>query len=89
MSFWDFRNKKRLAQTRTCSQHTLWVSLSLICAGKYPASISALAFNPDGTRLAIASSYAYEEGEAEHAPDQIFIRNVRSKEILPKKRSKK
>nr|KAJ3420440.1 hypothetical protein HK105_005663 [Polyrhizophydium stewartii] len=32
---------------------------------RYPTSISALAFNADGTRLAVASSYAFEEGARE------------------------
>ena len=32
---------------------------------KYPTSIAALAFNADGTYLAVASSYAYELGEKE------------------------
>ncbi|KAJ3102274.1 hypothetical protein HDU96_009699 [Phlyctochytrium bullatum] len=34
---------------------------------KYPTSISALAFSPDGKTLAIASSYAYEDGEKDKA----------------------
>jgi cell cycle arrest protein BUB3 len=33
---------------------------------KYPTSISALAFSQDGTTLAIASSYTFEEGEREY-----------------------
>lgn len=32
---------------------------------KHPASIASLSFNRDGTYLAIASSYCYEEGEKE------------------------
>jgi cell cycle arrest protein BUB3 len=32
---------------------------------KYPSSISSLAFNCDGTSLAIASSYTFDEGEKE------------------------
>lgn len=32
---------------------------------RYPTSISSMDFNHDGTLLAIASSYTYEEGEKE------------------------
>ncbi|KAI8846153.1 WD40-repeat-containing domain protein [Chytridium lagenaria] len=32
---------------------------------RYPTSISALSFSPDGRTLAIASSYTYEDGEKE------------------------
>lgn len=43
---------------------------------KYPSSIAALSFNCDGSQLAIASSYCFEEGEKDHAPDSIFIRKI-------------
>jgi cell cycle arrest protein BUB3 len=33
--------------------------------GKYPSSIISMSFNNHGTFLAIASSYAHEEGEKE------------------------
>lgn len=32
---------------------------------KYPTSIASLSFNSDGTMLAVASSYTFEEGEKE------------------------
>jgi len=51
---------------------------------KYPTSISALAFSQDGTTLAIASSYTFEEGERDHPEDQIFIRSVNEMEVMPK-----
>lgn len=51
---------------------------------KYPSSISSLSFNRDGQLLAIASSYGYEEGEKDHAPDSIFIRCVEDADIKPK-----
>jgi len=51
---------------------------------KYPTSIGALAFSQDGTTLAIASSYTFEEGERDHAEDQIFIRAVNEPEVMPK-----
>ncbi|RKP36432.1 WD40-repeat-containing domain protein [Dimargaris cristalligena] len=51
---------------------------------KYPASISALAFNCTGNWLAIASSYTYDEGEKEHPADAIFIRPISESEVRPK-----
>ena len=53
-------------------------------------SISALAFNMDGTQLAIAASYTYEKGEQEGTPpDAVTIRTVADKEVLPKKKGSK
>eukprot|EP01137_Pigoraptor_chileana_P014153 Opistho-2@68450 len=43
---------------------------------QYPASIASLSFSADGSMLAIASSYTFEEGEKDHAPDSIIIRMV-------------
>lgn len=34
---------------------------------KHKSSISSMAFNKDGTLLAVASSYCYEEGEKEYS----------------------
>lgn len=51
---------------------------------KYPTSISAMAFSSDGTSLAIASSYTYEEGEKDHPADAIFIRRTTDVETKPK-----
>ena len=48
---------------------------------KYPTSISSLAIDPLGNYLAIASSYTYDEGEKDHAPDQIFIRKLEDSDI--------
>ncbi|KAJ3387960.1 mitotic spindle checkpoint protein Bub3 [Lobulomyces angularis] len=50
----------------------------------YPAGISSLDFSCTGDILAIASSYTYEEGEKDHAPDSIFIRPIVESEVLPK-----
>jgi len=47
----------------------------------YPTSIAYLDFNRNGTLLAIASSYTFEEGEKDHPPDSIFIRTVNESEI--------
>eukprot|EP00112_Aurelia_sp_Birch-Aquarium-sp1_P003081 Seg1345.10 transcript_id=Seg1345.10/GoldUCD/mRNA.D3Y31 product="Mitotic checkpoint protein BUB3" protein_id=Seg1345.10/GoldUCD/D3Y31 len=51
---------------------------------RYPTSIASLAFSHDGTMLAIASSYMYEEGEKEHPEDAIYIRHVSDQETKPK-----
>ncbi|ORY06283.1 mitotic checkpoint protein BUB3-like protein, partial [Basidiobolus meristosporus CBS 931.73] len=54
---------------------------------KYPTSIASTAFNCDGTLLAIASSYTFEQGELESTPsDSIFIRQVTNNETKPKPR---
>mmetsp|Transcript_77830 Transcript_77830/g.209756 ORF Transcript_77830/g.209756 Transcript_77830/m.209756 type:complete len:330 (+) Transcript_77830:76-1065(+) len=50
----------------------------------YPTSIAALAFNPTGNMLAVASSYTFEEGDREAPPTQIFIRAVSETEVRPR-----
>uniref|UniRef100_K3WCF8 Anaphase-promoting complex subunit 4 WD40 domain-containing protein n=1 Tax=Globisporangium ultimum (strain ATCC 200006 / CBS 805.95 / DAOM BR144) TaxID=431595 RepID=K3WCF8_GLOUD len=54
---------------------------------KFPTSISALDFNHDGSVLAIASSYTYEEGEKDHPNDAIFLHSVQTSEVQPKKKA--
>ncbi|XP_064465608.1 mitotic checkpoint protein BUB3-like [Ornithodoros turicata] len=52
---------------------------------KYPSSIAALAFSPDGTLLAIGSSFLHEqEGVENIPPDAIFLRRVTDQETKPK-----
>ncbi|XP_076461955.1 mitotic checkpoint protein BUB3-like [Babylonia areolata] len=52
---------------------------------RYPTSIASLAFSNDGSVLAIASSYLYEQGESDNVPeDNIFIRHVTDQETKPK-----
>jgi cell cycle arrest protein BUB3 len=53
----------------------------------FPTSIAALAFNHDGTELAIASSYTFEEGEREHPKDEIYVRAMLDSECTPKMKS--
>mmetsp|Transcript_5221 Transcript_5221/g.7649 ORF Transcript_5221/g.7649 Transcript_5221/m.7649 type:complete len:348 (-) Transcript_5221:439-1482(-) len=53
---------------------------------KFPTSIAALAFNFDGTELAVASSYTFEEGERDHPRDEIFVRDILDSECRPKKK---
>ena len=52
---------------------------------RYPSSIASLAFSSDGSVLAIASSYMYENDEIKNVPeDNIYIRNVSDQETKPK-----
>jgi len=52
---------------------------------RYPTSIAALCFSHDGTILAIASSYLYEQGEIHNQPnDAVYIRHVTDQETKPK-----
>lgn len=51
---------------------------------KYPSSISSLSFSPDGSYLAIASSYCFENGDIQHPPDSIFIKPINETDVKPK-----
>jgi cell cycle arrest protein BUB3 len=51
---------------------------------QFPTSIAAMAFHPDGSELAIASSYTFEDGEREHPRDEIYVRQMQESECLPK-----
>lgn len=52
---------------------------------RYPSSIACLSFSHDGSVLAIASSYMYEQEDKEKpAEDTIFIRHVTDQETKPK-----
>jgi len=51
---------------------------------RYPTSIAAIAFSEDGGTMVVASSYTFEEGEQDHAPDQLFVHQVADAEVLPK-----
>jgi cell cycle arrest protein BUB3 len=53
----------------------------------YPAPITALAFNKDGTALAVGSSYDYAAGEPGAAPPPapaVFVRTVADGDVRPK-----
>jgi len=52
--------------------------------GNFASSIAAMAFNHDGSELAIASSYTFEEGERDHPRDEIYIRSILDQESKPK-----
>jgi len=69
VAFWDGVGRKRLAPL----------------AGPLPDSVAALAFSPDGARLAVASSDDFSGGEgAAHAPDAVFVRSCSEGEVRPK-----
>lgn len=53
----------------------------------FPTSIAALCFNHDGTKLAVAASYTFEEGEKDAPQDQIYVKAVHDSEVKPKARS--
>ena len=53
---------------------------------KYPTSIASLGFNQDGSVLAIASSYTYEEGEKDHPVDSVYLHRTQDVEVRPKPR---
>jgi cell cycle arrest protein BUB3 len=61
-----------------------WNKKKLATLPKFPTSIAALAFNDDGSQLAIASSYTFEDGEREHPRDDIYIRAMLDSECQPK-----
>ncbi|KAL3661640.1 hypothetical protein V7S43_013399 [Phytophthora oleae] len=54
---------------------------------QYPTSIAAMDFNHDGSVLAIAASYTYEQGEKDHPNDAIFLHTVQDAEVRPKKKT--
>jgi cell cycle arrest protein BUB3 len=54
----------------------------------FPTSVAAMAFHPEGTELAVASSYTFEEGEREQVvKDEIYIRPLLPSEYMPKSSS--
>lgn len=56
----------------------------LMSLTRFPTSIAALAFNHDGSEIAVASSYTFEEGEREHPKDEIYVRKMLDSECRPK-----
>ena len=53
---------------------------------KYPTSVAAMAFNADGSMLAVAASYTHENGEVDHPPDKVYLRQINEAEVRPKPR---
>lgn len=65
---WDYKNRKRLTTVR----------------GEAETSISYLSFNWDGTKLATAVSYTWEQGEREHPADALYVRKVSDEQVKAK-----
>jgi cell cycle arrest protein BUB3 len=51
---------------------------------KLPSSVACIAFNGDGSQIAMASSYTFEEGERDHPREEIYVRDVLDAEVRPK-----
>uniref|UniRef100_A0A6U3A785 Uncharacterized protein n=1 Tax=Entomoneis paludosa TaxID=265537 RepID=A0A6U3A785_9STRA len=51
---------------------------------KVPTSVAAISFNNDGSQMAVASSYTFEDGEREHPRDEIYVRTMLDSECAPK-----
>lgn len=52
---------------------------------KYPTTVSSLDFNEEGTQLAVAVSYLFENGEQPDVPaPAIYIRTVSDAEVRRK-----
>jgi cell cycle arrest protein BUB3 len=64
------------------------VLLLLQIAG-YPTAVSSLAFTSDGSMLAVASSYMFEQGEQDHPRDAIYLRKMQDVEVRPKPRQQR
>ncbi|KAI9362935.1 WD40-repeat-containing domain protein [Zopfochytrium polystomum] len=54
---------------------------------KFPTSIASLSFSCDGSLLAIASSYTFEEGQRDSPNDAIFVRPIAESEVKPKEKN--
>ena len=53
----------------------------------FGTSVAALAFNHDGSALAMAISYTFEEGERDHPRDEILVRRMLDSDCQPKTKS--
>jgi cell cycle arrest protein BUB3 len=70
-----------------CLPEVLWdggKKKKLTSFPSFPTSISSIAFNHDGSEIAIASSYTHEEGDREHPQDEIYIRKILDAECVEK-----
>ena len=56
---------------------------------QHPMGISSMDFNHDGTLLAAASSYTFEEGEKDGTSENVFIHTMKDSQVRPKKKKKK
>ena len=46
--------------------------------------MACLSYVADGSQIAIASSYTFEEGERDHPREEIYVRDVLDSEVRPK-----
>mmetsp|Transcript_12592 Transcript_12592/g.38506 ORF Transcript_12592/g.38506 Transcript_12592/m.38506 type:complete len:325 (-) Transcript_12592:3332-4306(-) len=53
---------------------------------RYDTSIASLDFHPEGSLLAIAVSYTFEEGDIKHPPDRVLLRSVVDADVQPRTR---
>ncbi|OQR88617.1 mitotic checkpoint protein BUB3-like [Thraustotheca clavata] len=53
---------------------------------KFSSSIASMDFNHDGSKIAVASSYTFEEGPKDHEEDTVYIRTIQDVEVRPKTR---
>jgi cell cycle arrest protein BUB3 len=56
----------------------------IVALPTHDVSISALSFRSDGLALAIAASYAFEQGEKQHRPDAILVQELNVESVKPK-----
>ena len=62
-----------------------WQNKKRLCQfHRYSTSIAALEFSHDGSMLAIANSYTYEEGERDHPGDAVVLRKIDDSDCKPK-----
>ncbi|RKP12853.1 WD40-repeat-containing domain protein [Piptocephalis cylindrospora] len=51
---------------------------------RYTTSVASLDFSPDGTRLAVAASYTFDEGERDHPPESVWIKELTDSDVKPR-----
>ncbi|ORX42322.1 WD40 repeat-like protein [Hesseltinella vesiculosa] len=51
---------------------------------RFNEEVAHLDVNADGSQLAVACSYTFDEGERPHAPDAIYIRNLSPTDFAPR-----
>lgn len=96
---WDSSNKKKVRTKKkknpkwnmVCTIHRNSPKKNardqqLTSLPSFPTSVSAIAFNHDGSELAVASSYTFEDGDREHPQDEVFVRRILDSECQPKQK---
>ncbi|KAI9226396.1 MAG: mitotic checkpoint protein BUB3-like protein [Piptocephalis tieghemiana] len=51
---------------------------------RYTTSVASLDFSPDGSKLAIAASYTFDEGERDHPPESLWIKELSDSDVKPR-----